>query len=748
MRTKFIFILLAFVLLFGCIAEETFSGIKRETVVDTQEEDIDGDGIWDYAVYDFSTVKTGEKTEIHRMVAVSKIQHATYTSFNEVTDLDLLDADGKLDDFSREKKQEEEFCSRNIGLYGVKCADIYTCSKLCSANEKCRKITEKYDEVVGSAMISYGRETSSIDSLVVNTRNIVLELRNAGEERKNVYLGDLMEIKSTVALLNSNPLLFHPEVQMCEESDYSTEYVIEAANVIGNYEEETIGYEYSVVLHVRPTEGGSEFSRESIGIELVDNIPVDIDQDDISSHQKISTEGNNGVDVLWTATGMEEGGYMLYYHFQSEREPEELIASLNAPNIQVRYVDLSFVIPFNVFFMFMYEIFGNYYFAGGMAIGITVALFLFLYSLLVFLIQMLSYGIGGKKFGEAVKAAFGRIGIRWKIDFPLGIIAVAAGFFVSSYFVAGRAIVTSVMDMLEPLMDPVGFAGFALSAIGVILVYDGIENLVKITMLEKYYGVAVREERAGYLTNIAQLRKKLKELKELVDRYSEEEFDVGPEYSVASSISLRKLDFYEKRMTSSSINSVEENLAKVENAIESLEDRKALADKSWPEWKETIRRMLSEKNQVNAALLTSIPSTLRIWALTKYAKEEGDEELIFEKDMLKRKRTTPTMLIKEMVKDHLLSGGIVLKNEKVEASYFEGKTATVHVALLYKLRSYLNSLGKTLAMGQPSSFVSVGNKNVFVLLKTSGYECGLFVQRDRFKEAVEKWKTKIRTISE
>ncbi len=745
MRTKFIFILMALVLMFGCISDETYNDIKRETISNKQEHDIDGDGIWDYAVYDFSTVKAGEKTQVHRMLAVAKIQHAEYTSFDTVTDLDLLEADGKLDDFSRDKRQSEDSCTRNTGVFGVKCADIYTCSRLCSANEKCRKMTADYSDVIGSSMIAYGRETSTIDSLVVNTRNIVLELRNAGEERKNIYLSDLMEVKSLVALLNTNPILFHPEVMLCEQGDYGIESVVEAAGMIGDYSEETIGYEYTMVLHIEP-DTKNQFSGESIGVEIVDYIPAEV-EDSLSSYQKITTSGNGGTSVSWVETGMEDGGYLLYYTFQSDAEPDEVAAGLNVPAVQMRYLDLSFIIPFSAVFMFFYSIFGNYYFAAGFTIGLSIALVIFLYSLIVFLIQMLSYQLGGRKFNEAIKRAFGRIGVRWKIDFPLGIIGIAAGLLISAYLAPGQAVVTSLLDMLEPLMDPFGFAGFALTAIGIVLIYDGFENLLKVTTLERYYGVAVREERSTYLANIAELRKKLKELKEIIENYSQDDFDVGSEYAVLSSISFRQIDNYQKRMTSSSITAVEDNLAKVENAIESLRDRRGVADEKWPIWKEMIGKILSEKNQVNAAMLTSIPSNLRTWALTRYAKDEG-EELIFEKDVLKRKRMTANILIKEMVREGFMKGAVVLKDEKVEASYFEGRSASVQIVLLYKLRSYLNSLGKALALGIPSSFVSVGDKNVFVLMKISGYECGLFVEREKFREAIERWKTKMRAISE
>jgi hypothetical protein len=102
-----------------------------------------------------------------------------------------------------------------------------------------------------------------------------------------------------------------------------------------------------------------------------------------------------------------------------------------------------------------------------------------------------------------------------------------------------------------------------------------------------------------------------------------------------------------------------------------------------------------------------------------------------------------------MVKEKLLDGGIVIKNEEVVGSYMEeGKKATVQTALLFRLRAYLHSLGKSLSAGEPNSFVAVGAKTVFIIMKILDYECGLFVPRDKFKDAIDKWKTKVKTISE
>ena len=69
-------------------------------------------------------------------------------------------------------------------------------------------------------------------------------------------------------------------------------------------------------------------------------------------------------------------------------------------------------------------------------------------------------------------------------------------------------------------------------------------------------------------------------------------------------------------------------------------------------------------------------------------------------------------------------------------------------ALLFKLRSYMNSLQKAMDLGDLVSFASVGDDTVFIIMKTASYESAIFVNKDKFKEAVEAWKKKIKMLGE
>ncbi|MEM4358947.1 MAG: hypothetical protein QXT45_00245 [Candidatus Bilamarchaeaceae archaeon] len=747
MRLVLLSILVVFLLLFGCIAEEGYSEIKKESITKRQIYDIDEDGVWDYAVYTFSPIKIEKKTEIQRIVTISRIQHAVYSSFYDITDIDLLTADEKLNRFSQKKKVDENLCLRNIGLIGVRCPTVESCTYLCKANSgKCREVAEYYPEVIGGSALLYTTSGISVDQMATNTRNLIVELRHAPEEQKNLVLSNIENIKNEIANMNSNPLVSYQEFALCEQSNYGVADLNAAAAIIGNYSQETIGYKYNVLLVIRNTD--SSASEKLIGADVEDALSPSTAQSDISSYQRITTEKRE--KVRWTPSGVTERGYVLHYYFQSTKEPDIVLPMLAVPNVKVRRLDFTMAMPINSVFLLFLGITNNVYFAAGIALGILFALLIFLYTFFVLIIKVIEHKLSGKRFADAVRKAFGRTGIRWKLDLPLAVILLLIGFYVSSYIAPpAPANIVTIFDVAQALIEPVGFMGFAFSVIGVVLLYDGIENLAKIITIERYYGAIVREEKLDYMGNIRRLKEKLEELKKLVEEYSSEEFDVSAEYGIASAISTKRIEMFEKKMTPSNIDAVEEALGKVESALESLKERKAAADENWPKWKATIDALLTEKNEVTTALLMGIPASLRTWALTRYAKEKAAEGVVFEKDILKKKKVTIDALLKEMVKSGHLKGGIVIKSENVVASYMEGdKSPTVHAALLFRLRAYLHSLGKTLALGTPVSFVSVGDKAVFVLMKTMEYECGLFVQRDVFKEAIEKWRTKIKTVTE
>ncbi|MEM2949371.1 MAG: hypothetical protein QXT05_03195, partial [Candidatus Bilamarchaeaceae archaeon] len=212
MRLVLLSILVVFLLLFGCIAEEGYSEIKKESITKRQIYDIDEDGVWDYAVYTFSPIKIEKKTEIQRIVTISRIQHAVYSSFYDITDIDLLTADEKLNRFSQKKKADENLCLRNMGLIGVRCPTVESCTYLCKANSgKCSEVAEYYPEVIGGSALLYTTSGISVDQMTTNTRNLIVELRHAPEEQKNLVLSNIENIKNEIANMNSNPLVSYQE---------------------------------------------------------------------------------------------------------------------------------------------------------------------------------------------------------------------------------------------------------------------------------------------------------------------------------------------------------------------------------------------------------------------------------------------------------------------------------------------------------------------------------------------------------
>lgn len=752
MRLRLFLALLAAVLLFGCIAEENFTQLKKETIANKQTYDLDGDGTWDYAVYDFAPVNVGDGAWVHRTVGIARIQSSTYNSTKDLTDIDLNAADLKIDQFLTEKRNEESFCSKQLGLLAGKCVDVSTCTKLCAANsDKCRKMPEAYGEVIGGSIVNYVKDASAVDSEVGNAKNTLFDLRDAPVEKKNVYLSYIANMKNDLAYMDANPLMFQQQITLCQPSDYGFATIKEAALRVGNYTSQTTGYRYNVVIETKTTVEG-EFSKEIMGTEMQDTIPSAAGTVEVASNQKIITESANGTQIKWSSPTMASKSNLLYYYYDSQADPDAIYDNQYTAAVKIRYIDLSVLIPANMLFMALHGLTGSWYFALGATAGLGLAAIMLLYTIFVFIIKLIEQQLAGKKLTDAAKKAFGKTGVRWKISLPIGVIALAIGFYIASFAVPQPFSVASILNMATAFNDSTGilaFVGVALSMVGIFLLYDGVENLVKITLLERIYGAAVREERSDYFKNVASLRERLKELKALVEELGAADFDVGAEYTVLTGISNQKVDFLEKKITPNNLANLEDYVERVEHAIESLKDRKKASDENWGKWKESIANMLAEKNEVTASSLMGVPASLRTWALARYVKEEGSEGLEFEKDVLKKKKTTLKMLIRELAKEGLTRGGVVIKNESVVASYFENeRNTTVQTALIYKLRSYIHSLGKTMMLGEPASFVTVGDKSVFVLMTTGGYECGLFVARDKFKDAIDKWKSKIKTVSD
>jgi cell division septum initiation protein DivIVA len=751
-------LLLLFVILllsFGCIEEKGFPSTKNEQLLSKEEVDLDSNGINDYLVYDYVPVTiSGAGVKVQRQVTVATQTTATYTTINpDLTDVDLLIADQQLDEFSKSRIQADTACSNNIGLLGVACSDVTTCAKLCSgASVKCKKIAATHEEVLADSMVSYVQSNNEIRSLILDARRMVLNLRDATDEERDAFLGKIAGMIGGVAAINSNPLYTHPDVLLCSHSDFGVDYLLDAASTIGNYSTAPSSYHYTVLLSVKPIQ---QTASEGVGVEvggvgLSDSIPKTAvpNGEQISSVQDL-TVSENGADVGvgWESGKPSKEGYLLSYEFISTEAPESFLPSLKVPTVTIRTINLSWLAPINMLLLTVHGILENYFLALGIALGLTLSVLLFAYNMVILVFSMVREKAVGGTFTAGFRKAFGRTDVRWKGDIIVAVLLLALGFYLTTFVATQPSVFPPLLEIVDVLLaDNWGTFGLGLALIGVVMAYMAVENLAKITILERAYGMVIRQEKDMFLARAATLKEKIKELKGIVDEYSKEEFDVSKEYDVLTSMRSETVDKLAKTMTAQSKTLIDEQLTRVENSISSLRERKKLADENWPKWKDMITKLLDEQEEVYISSLGTIPASLRAWAFGRYAKDVGPENITFERDSLKKRKMTVRDLVQDMMDRGLIKGAVVLKQKKIEAAEFTDGGNTVMKILSMKLRSYLFSLAKELGQSQPKSFAAVGERNVLLLMKGRTIESMIAVPKDKFKEAVEYWKARTKIL--
>lgn len=747
-----IFLLLAILLLgFGCVDTRGPSAAVAERVTNTQAMDIDGDSIVDYAVYTFAPVTDSNSSMVlQRQVMVATGTSGTYTSLNpNLTDVDLLVADQSLEQFSQSVTQARTACGRQIGITNVVCADVSTCNRLCAAaSSKCRKISESFDEALGGSMITYVQDTTEISSLLLDMRRLVLLQRTGSDENRAEYIGKSREIIAKIADVNTNPLYANPDLSLCTQSEFGTPFLLEAVTKVGNYTTESTGYEYTVLISAKPA-NATGLGAELMGVTLRDGIANTVARaDEISSNQQIKTsEDALNTKIEWSSQKSSDAGYILAYGFSSQKAPEELLQSLKTPEITVKTINLALLAPIGFLFDLFYGLLSNYYLALGISMALAFAVLLILYNLIVVVFSILTERAGGMNLTTAIRRAFGSTDITWKTDIVIAALALLVGGYVSMAIAEQPSVVPEITKSLEYLLQTgAGMVGTALTIIGVLMLYFAAENVIKIAILERSYGMVIRQEKDLFLAKVATLKDKLKELETLIEKYREEDFDVGKEYDILTSISVEKIDSFAKNMTPRSKAAVDEELMHVDGAISGLQERKKVAESNWPKWKENIAKVLEAQNEIYASSLVAVPASLRQWALTRYMKENAAPSMVLEHDSIKKKRLTADQLVEEMINLELIKGGMVIRNDKIVAAGFSDGGETMKSALVLKLRNYLRSLAKNIGQAEPNSFAALGGKYIIAYMRGRGYESVVFMGKDKFKDALEQWKAKMKLL--
>jgi hypothetical protein len=756
MRRLLLLIVIISMLGFGCLDEKGYPGTKAEQITNTQSIDLDGDGSPDYLVYDFSPVAIQDANlKVQRQVTVAVETQAFYDTINpNLTDVDLLIGDQSMDEFSKSRTQSDTACSNSIGLMNVVCSDVVTCSRLCSsASVKCKRVASTYEDILAGSMISYVQDNNEIRSLILDARRMILNLRSAPQSDKDNFLNKSRQIVYKVASINSNPLYANPDLNLCEHSDFGMPYLIDAAGKIGNYSSANVSYRYRIILSAKPTTqqvSGNQIGVEVSGVTFTDKLPRQAvpTSDDISSMQSI-TAGQDALStsVGWTSTKTVKDGYLLMYEFKSDQPPETVLPSLKTPDVKVKRINLTALIPTNYLFLTLFVMVKNYYIALGLALGLTLGFLLVIYNALVLLFTIVSEKAAGASLIAGFRRAFGRTDVRWKTDIVISIIFLGAGFYVSTFVAAQPTTLPSLMESLDFLLKTdMGLLGVGVVTIGMVMFYFTVDNFIKITILEKAYGMVIKQEKDMFLAKAATLKERIAQLAQVVEEYSREDFDVSKEYDVLTSMKAENIDALSKEMTGRTKALIEDGLNKVESATNGLKERKRIADENWMKWKDTITKTLDEQGEVYQSSLVTVPASLRTWALGRYARETAGEGVIMDRDILKKKKVSAESLVRDMITKGLLKGAVVIKQDKIAMAEFAEGSGTVTSVLALKLRAYLLSLAKNMGQHPPQSFVSIGETHVLVLMKGRNVESLLFINKPKFNEAVEQWKANSKAL--
>ncbi len=752
MRREAILLVILLLLTAGCVSDKQVSSAKKETVVSSDAIDLDGDGLTDLYVYVFSAYQVqGTSTTLQKYLLVAAEKEYSYSNFNPIDADARKKLDAEFDEFISNKDDVETECANNLGLFGVRCLDATSCLKLCaSGSQKCKQLSTKYGDVLGTSVMQYMRDSTELYNSISNIRDDLPDFNSSSASKKNAFVGDLAKISYYISSINANPIMRSDMLDLCDPNDYSLVTIRKFANSLGKYEPVPVNYKYRVFLKINSEESKSNL--EYTDLIITEFLPSDyVSEVQVFGSQQVTISTKNGKFVMeWPVLKpYAVGSTMFGYEFSSKTEPEQLVPMLDRPELSIKILNLAVLAPVALIFDTVFGISGNYYIALGISFALTLILLVILFNLIIVAYHILKARSAGEDSSHALKRAIGRTGMRWKTDAMLGAVLFIGGLLTAFFYAPHTGGTFDVFKITELLTNSdllFGFVAAFFIFAGVYLLFSAVENYIKINTLEKIYGQHFVEDKDLFVARVAQLKEKITELTELVSKLGKINFEVGIEYDVLSRISVKHVEELAKKGDSHSRRMIEEYLTHVEDAVDGLLERKKTADENWQSWSEEINKLIERHEEVYVSNLVTIPASLRLWALNKFAEENAAKGLIFEGDVIKKKQVTPEKLTKSLLDKDLLLGVVVIKNGKIVMSQLSSGSGTVTGVLSLKLLGYLRALATRLKMHECKNLAVVGEKNVIALLKYKDVESIIIMKKEKFKEAVEDWKEKLKSF--
>jgi hypothetical protein len=731
-------------LLAGCVTEKQVQSSEKEKLSGFESFDINNDNFTEYGYFigQPNTID-GHGLNIQRIILTNSERSIGFPRFNNLSQDNASAMDVVFEEFVIDKQDSDDACNLKLGIAGYKCVDAKTCAKMCAeGNPQCAKLVAENGELIGRYMLQYIQDNNRIYPDIEYVRNALPKLNIASQERRKEVGNRINSIETNLASLNSNPLLRAELFGLCEPNRYNSKNLHSLLSTIGDYELEVKTNYYDVFLVIKAEKPENKLSYADLIIS--DTVPASLSATDLKSYQQIVV---NNSAISWPAfKPYLSQSALLTYEFASPVLPTEALGDFNQPSITVKTLDLSFASPTLFIFDILRGISGSYYVALGASVAVLLGVVWAVLTLLVVGYHV-AKAVSVKQSPYAgVMKAVGKTMVKWKNDLAFGVLLLIVGCAVAYIFAPPMKEPFNLFKTEELLTEPTAFFATLFVFAGLLFILSAVDNFLRRMVNERTYTQKFNEEKAAFQDRVLLLKSKLHDLGDLVETYGKQNFDVGMEYDLLTRISLQHIDELASAGDDRSRKLMDEYANQVDGAINGLNERRSVAEKNWSIWKNAIALALEEKNEVFASNLVSIPSTLRNWALSKYTIENSDAGLVFEGDMIKKKKITAEDVTANLLNKNLLLGAVVLKDGALAYSAMADGSGTVPSVLALKLIRYLKGLGNKMNIPDYDSVAVVGEKNVMALIRYRNVESVIFMQKEKFKDAIDDWKNKIKAF--
>ncbi|GEM_PF-1169680 len=765
MRKAAILLLLAGLLMFGCVEERSTSSTGYEKIETVYGKDLDGDLQNEIMAYTYRPVEVDADygIEMQKTAIVSPYSYAySIAAYNEVALPQISDIQGKLQQFGSEKAQAESICTSRLALNARDCVDRESCVEAC-ASKSCVSAAESGADTLGKYLQEYVDGKEKMGGLL----DELLAMNGLSTQvQKELFVEKAVQLRELSEDAEANPLFNSDVFGLCPSPAYRVDLLEGAVAQVADVELAATHYRYRAFEVV--TGGGGD---EYIELFIRESPPLLLEAEGLSVD--VSGDGTNTVyqkeplKIGWENVGLEGPREVVEYDFVSVDAPaEDIMARWSVPSVLERNFRLLsyfnsvlqnplFAFLFGVSagaFMLFYSLGLGYFAALGIVLGLWVAAAaLVVLALSAAYIAAKAY-LDKKNMHDRLVDQLGPPLADWRMYAITGAVLLMVSVAVSLFFVSpveiGALDVTGILTKLST-----NLVGALAAFVMVVAVYSlfivGEDRLKGLALGQEYYSIkgATKEEDVKLLN---ELKRKLGELKERVEGLSRMGMNVDDEYATLVSIPVER---FEQMIEVGKVNMAKQlitfNTDMLLEMEKKLDQKEEVMSKNWPEWKEEIDRAVKLSEQVPLETLLSIPVQWRDWAARKYLSEHRGRALVLEDGMIKRRKIAVEEIVSRMMADFKKSGlvkaGILLHKGKPVYNSFSKGNRTVGTVLFMKLSEYAKGMAKKFGDSELKRLVVSGKGNVAVYLVHGDYRALLFTERGSVRELLETWNKSLET---